>query len=142
MFFFFLYDVFFFSSRRRHTRYISVTGVQTCALPISLRALEQKNPGPINVEEFVADFKRLLSSIVVSCAPKRERWMRNLWIKLGGLNRYDKGVYLRSVRGAISRDYVSTFAQLNVISPIGRGQLPGVSLPALEIGRASCRERV
>ena len=24
----------FFSSRRRHTRYISVTGVQTCALPI------------------------------------------------------------------------------------------------------------
>ena len=27
---------FFFSSRRRHTRYISVTGVQTCALPIWL----------------------------------------------------------------------------------------------------------
>ena len=30
-----LFYVFFFSSRRRHTRYISVTGVQTCALPIS-----------------------------------------------------------------------------------------------------------
>ena len=29
---------FFFSSRRRHTRYISVTGVQTCALPISALA--------------------------------------------------------------------------------------------------------
>ena len=28
---------FFFSSRRRHTRYISVTGVQTCALPIYKR---------------------------------------------------------------------------------------------------------
>ena len=28
------YVFFFFSSRRRHTRYISVTGVQTCALPI------------------------------------------------------------------------------------------------------------
>ena len=28
---------FFFSSRRRHTRYISVTGVQTCALPIWIR---------------------------------------------------------------------------------------------------------
>src|ERR1044072_2758594 len=27
--------VYFFSSRRRHTRYVSVTGVQTCALPIS-----------------------------------------------------------------------------------------------------------
>src|SRR3546814_4315351 len=28
---------FFFSSRRRHTRYALVTGVQTCALPISTR---------------------------------------------------------------------------------------------------------
>ena len=27
--------VFFFSSRRRHTRCADVTGVQTCALPIS-----------------------------------------------------------------------------------------------------------
>src|SRR5210317_1645426 len=25
---------FFFSSRRRHTRFLNVTGVQTCALPI------------------------------------------------------------------------------------------------------------
>src|SRR3546814_1324737 len=30
--------VFFFSSRRRHTRCALVTGVQTCALPISLIA--------------------------------------------------------------------------------------------------------
>src|SRR3546814_10501124 len=29
-----LYVVFFFSSRRRHTRCALVTGVQTCALPI------------------------------------------------------------------------------------------------------------
>src|SRR3546814_6481518 len=29
------YSVFFFSSRRRHTRCALVTGVQTCALPIS-----------------------------------------------------------------------------------------------------------
>src|SRR3546814_2060942 len=31
----FLFVVFFFSSRRRHTRCALVTGVQTCALPIS-----------------------------------------------------------------------------------------------------------
>src|SRR3546814_6181522 len=31
---------FFFSSRRRHTRCALVTGVQTCALPISLAARE------------------------------------------------------------------------------------------------------
>src|SRR3546814_17301931 len=31
-------DVCFFSSRRRHTRFALVTGVQTCALPIYLNA--------------------------------------------------------------------------------------------------------
>src|SRR3546814_2154577 len=31
--------IFFFSSRRRHTRCALVTGVQTCALPILLRLL-------------------------------------------------------------------------------------------------------
>src|SRR3546814_10368904 len=30
-----MYVLFFFSSRRRHTRCALVTGVQTCALPIS-----------------------------------------------------------------------------------------------------------
>src|SRR3546814_7675948 len=33
----FICFVFFFSSRRRHTRCALVTGVQTCALPIFLR---------------------------------------------------------------------------------------------------------
>src|SRR3546814_10206723 len=32
---FFVFFFFFFSSRRRHTRCALVTGVQTCALPIS-----------------------------------------------------------------------------------------------------------
>src|SRR5213076_3496697 len=30
----YFYCFFFFSSRRRHTRWLVVTGVQTCALPI------------------------------------------------------------------------------------------------------------
>src|SRR3546814_20114957 len=33
-----LYVLFFFASRRRHTRCALVTGVQTCALPISCHA--------------------------------------------------------------------------------------------------------
>src|SRR3546814_5260597 len=33
--------VFFFSSRRRHTRCALVTGVQTCALPISVNMVFQ-----------------------------------------------------------------------------------------------------
>src|SRR6056300_1030944 len=34
--------VFFFSSRRRHTRFLNVTGVQTCALPISKNGGDSK----------------------------------------------------------------------------------------------------
>src|SRR3546814_3677140 len=34
--FIYVFLLFFFSSRRRHTRCALVTGVQTCALPISL----------------------------------------------------------------------------------------------------------
>src|SRR3546814_1093641 len=47
-------EIFFFSSRRRHTRCALVTGVQTCALPI-FPALEQilKRGSQIGLEEVV-----------------------------------------------------------------------------------------
>src|SRR6056300_367244 len=35
---------FCFSSRRRHTRFLNVTGVQTCALPISSRRRHTRTP--------------------------------------------------------------------------------------------------
>src|SRR3546814_15878691 len=41
--------VFFFSSRRRHTRCALVTGVQTCALPISLEAQQIKTPSDLQL---------------------------------------------------------------------------------------------
>src|SRR3546814_7652182 len=44
---------FFFSSRRRHTRCALVTGVQTCALPISLPAGVQTVTGD-DLETLVA----------------------------------------------------------------------------------------
>src|SRR3546814_20740992 len=37
-----MYGFFFFSSRRRHTRCALVTGVQTCALPLSYRGTAAK----------------------------------------------------------------------------------------------------
>src|SRR3546814_10897273 len=46
----FVFFVFFFSSRRRHTRCALVTGVQTCALPIYFQptcGLETDNQTPI-----------------------------------------------------------------------------------------------
>src|SRR3546814_1392969 len=42
-----LFLFFFFSSRRRHTRCALVTGVQTCALPISLRYAQISFVGPV-----------------------------------------------------------------------------------------------
>src|SRR3546814_3188368 len=42
---------FFFSSRRRHTRCSLVTGVQTCALPISARLLLRAvRPRPVHLQ--------------------------------------------------------------------------------------------
>src|SRR3546814_255184 len=41
MVYLYVFLVFFFSSRRRHTRCALVTGVQTCALPISRAAQRQ-----------------------------------------------------------------------------------------------------
>ena len=54
-----IYVRFFFSSRRRHTRYISVTGVQTCALPI-----------------YTIDAAASRFSLACGCAPreKKEPW--------------------------------------------------------------------
>src|SRR3546814_7172445 len=49
--------MFFFSSRRRHTRCALVTGVQTCALPICLRAwVEAQTHHPIGYVEQLYTF--------------------------------------------------------------------------------------
>jgi len=99
----------------------------------ALRALKQKGSGDIDVEKFLNDFKDLLSSTAVSCAPNRERWMRNLRMELGGLDQHSRSVYLRSMRDAISRDFASTFAGLNIGLFNKKGQLLTVGLPALAL---------
>src|SRR3546814_5774793 len=57
---------FFFSSRRRHTRCALVTGVQTCALPISNRKLPpctpRRPPGPGGVVSSTSLRRRSSSS--------------------------------------------------------------------------------
>src|SRR3546814_4401633 len=51
-----LFFCFFFSSRRRHTRCALVTGVQTCALPISSQAAQPPLRG--NGQERLGQAKR------------------------------------------------------------------------------------
>src|SRR3546814_8198806 len=63
-----MFVVFFFSSRRRHTRCALVTGVQTCALPILLTAFR------IIFDEACADFAVVISG----CAKGRERFVDRL----------------------------------------------------------------
>src|SRR3546814_8174756 len=65
---FFVFDLecvlFFFSSRRRHTRCALVTGVQTCALPIS--ALPPAPPTPTTViRGFSSDSTLGIDSLIV-----------------------------------------------------------------------------
>src|SRR3546814_8156656 len=80
-----VYYFFFFSSRRRHTRCALVTGVQTCALPIS-----SSDSGSL-----------VIDSLAAGGALHTPVWQRVFW-----------------------------------------ASIEGVVASALQIGRASCRERV
>src|SRR3546814_2276137 len=71
---------FFFSSRRRHTRCALVTGVQTCALPISARPrgscgpTTQETPGfrmPAFSKAIRSEERRVGKECVSTC---RSRW--------------------------------------------------------------------
>src|SRR3546814_5036648 len=69
---------FFFSSRRRHTRCALVTGVQTCALPISMRIGGQP---PGDVLRLAEGFEEAVSVSQLS-AGKFKVW------GAGGIRRY------------------------------------------------------
>src|SRR3546814_18280741 len=58
---------FFFSSRRRHTRCALVTGVQTCALPISIDV--SGIPALAAVEEFLRMWKQSNGNVLCVIDP-------------------------------------------------------------------------
>src|SRR3546814_5857461 len=66
---------FFFSSRRRHTRCALVTGVQTCALPISGPALTRTLVGVIGVAPLLV-VSAILLSVALACVVLLGRWAR------------------------------------------------------------------
>src|SRR3546814_19521008 len=55
--------VFFFSSRRRHTRCALVTGVQTCALPICTRPFDFQRHLHNQSQPEIADFLARLRAV-------------------------------------------------------------------------------
>src|SRR3546814_19306892 len=77
-----LYLCFFFSSRRRHTRCALVTGVQTCALPISPllwrgrfdpERIEELRPGPTTLND-----KHIRDGVVVGSTGEQAKRITEL----------------------------------------------------------------
>src|SRR3546814_7854679 len=99
--------VFFFSSRRRHTRCALVTGVQTCALPIS-----STTPQPSAVQQLATPAPIVPDGRVTQLPVS------------------PTSIYVQA--GAFTDIYNATRLQAQLRQ---FGQV-------LEIGRASCRERV
>src|SRR3546814_7169704 len=102
---------FFFSSRRRHTRCALVTGVQTCALPISQyregpRAADvgQSDLGPVAVQEGRAAY------VSRGLVPLEERpgGCRDLvpWVPGQGLGRVGAAIGVRSEERRVGKECV------------------------------------
>src|SRR3546814_4766282 len=82
---------FFFASRRRHTRCALVTGVQTCALPISqpanCRAGRTFSREPQLIERVARLVSKALRMRPVPCAQHCARWLRGFSLRAGEIGR-------------------------------------------------------
>src|SRR3546814_682676 len=87
---FLLYFFFFFSSRRRHTRCALVTGVQTCALPISVILVENTIQG---VLEEMAERDDELDGTAI---PDFKALMRRALGQMTTISRRENGQVLRA----------------------------------------------
>src|SRR3546814_4407689 len=105
----------FFASRKRHTRCALVTGVQTCALPISKGAV-----------------RLFTKSTALECARDNIR-----------CNSVHPGIIITPLWGKMFPDDPSFQMGSNDLDPAKRmnRQIP-VGRSGTEIGKASCRERV
>src|SRR3546814_3920151 len=71
-----MYESFFFSSRRRHTRCALVTGVQTCALPISADAFTLFERLEKKLEQYSGQLLR--ASVELAKDWRTDKYLRNL----------------------------------------------------------------
>src|SRR3546814_2811580 len=115
--------LFFFSSRRRHTRCALVTGVQTCALPI-FQDLTKKGARVLLLSHFGRPKGK----------PHPEMSLRPLVPEIAKVLGQDV---------AFAEDCIGAPAEkvAKGLKPGGVALLENLRLHA-EIGRASCRERV
>src|SRR3546814_10051198 len=127
--------LFFFSSRRRHTRCAVVTGVQTCALPISARdGVEDRVAGlDAGADDYVTKpFELAELAARVRAFGRRRSGQAQPFIEAGPLlfDSVGREVRVNGERLSLSVRELSVLEML--MARVGR----------VEIGRASCRERV
>src|SRR3546814_15908958 len=127
--------MFFFSSRRRHTRCALVTGVQTCALPIFTVAAETTR-----AYSDVCAFNRQIAVANETLRIQQQTFDLTRRLFEGGratrLDTGQAGALLEQTRAAIPALEAQRSAALYRLAV-----LTGKP-PAEEIGRASCREGV
>src|SRR3546814_19092538 len=135
--------LFFFSSRRRHTRCALVTGVQTCALPIYVRTV-------VLLGSLLAAALALILAFAHGHYARLLRESMSLWMR--GLIALLLAQVLLGLRGIAPEILSIVLANtLLVVAFVGfalgvrhyLGVPPRNGLLVVpEIGRASCRERV
>src|SRR3546814_2456823 len=117
--------VFCFSSRRRHTRCALVTGVQTCALPISRLLVQLRSA--MKIEKMTLRFTSAALALAALSA-------------CGPVNRSFDTVKMPIVASnQLSHDVA---ANVSGIDPAGARALDDWFASINQIGRATCRERV
>src|SRR3546814_13018850 len=119
-----LWFVFFFSSRRRHTRCALVTGVQTCALPIY----------PLTPVLALAGLLLGLAAVLVT--PREEE--PQIDVTMANVTVPFPGASVEDVENLVSYPLEQVLAEIDGVRNVYSASRPGVA----EIGRASGRERV
>src|SRR3546814_3729184 len=104
---FYFFFVFFFPSRGRHTSCALVTGVQTCALPISAPVYAQATKiGFVNTERILRDTKpaKAAQSKIEAEFKKRDNELQNLANKLrSDAQKFDKDAPVLSESERVKR---------------------------------------
>src|SRR3546814_5851347 len=103
----------FFSSRRRHTRCALVTGVQTCALPISFAAIRAQPSGSVQGRIRITEQGEMIAAKYGT----RENAAHNL-------------------------EAMAAATLLASLEPATRTGLQRTRFADAQIGRATCEERV
>src|SRR3546814_17509465 len=143
--------MFFVSSRRRHTRCALVTGVQTCALPISgvlvlstFAGAARELGGALLVNPYDLDgvAAAIAQAITMPLAERRERWQP----MMARLHEYDITAWRRRFLAAFRAAYLRSKPATPSVRCAGRdGTSRTVSDPRLVssrtrgCGRRACR---